>query len=382
MPSKTESSPYCFKTVRAVLIPPTATLLAFSGACVQEDAADEAVFTPEVRGTAALPLSESDAVALLADERIACVADSYETQVRCVDVEGAVVGVFGRKGEGPGEFDSPSYLARGEEGTVGVYDRGLDRFTVFEPSGAHVSEVLAPQLDVPFRSFDTILSGVSVDLMVMMGGGSSGSLVTRYDVNIATGELVREEASPEGPWDVACGTVTWGIPDRAGGWVFVACEGHLIFVGNTGDATVLRAPTYLAELPDERDVARLEESFMAFNRMRGLPASEGVEERLEDYRATPKEYRLGTAHQLFDADNRYWIATQRDTHEWSYLDVYANTEYVGSVRVRDRLRGFDVFGSTLVVLVERQVGAGDADGIPDRALDWYDIGDLPFGGRP
>ena len=31
-----------------------------------------------------------------------------------------------------------------------------------------------------------------------------------------------------------------------------------------------------------------------------------------------------------------------------------------------------------VVLVERQVGADDADGIPDRALDWYDIGDLPF----
>ena len=36
-------------------------------------------------------------------------------------------------------------------------------------------------------------------------------------------------------------------------------------------------------------------------------------------------------------------------------------------------------GSTLVVLVERQVGLDDADGIPDRALDWYDIGELGLG---
>ena len=84
------------------------------------------------------------------------------------------------------------------------------------------------------------------------------------------------------------------------------------------------------------------------------------------------------AGQLFDGANRYWIATQRDLFEWSYLDVYENAEYVGSVKVRDRLRGFDLVGSTLVVLVDRQVGADDADGVPDRALDWYDIGDLPF----
>ena len=101
--------------------------------------------------------------------------------------------------------------------------------------------------------------------------------------------------------------------------------------------------------------------------------------RLEDYRATPKEYRLGVQHQLFDAANRYWIATQRDTHEWSYLDVYEKAEYVGSVKVRDRLTGFDLLGSTLVVLVDRLVGADDTDGIPDRALDWYEIGELGLG---
>ena len=260
MPYKTEPPRRCFSPMEAVLMPAVAALLAFAGACGQNDAAGEPIFTPEVIGTAAVPLSESDQVALLTDERIACTTDSYESQVRCVHVEGAVVGVFGRKGEGPGEFGSLAYLARGEEGTVGVHDSELNRFTVFEPSGARVSEVMAPvPVFSPFRSFGTVLSGVSVDAMVMLGLETSGSLMTRFDVNIASGEVVREEASPRGPWEVACGQVTYGIPDQAGGWVFVACEGHLIFVGDTGDATVLRAPTYLAELPDERDVARHED---------------------------------------------------------------------------------------------------------------------------
>ena len=129
-------------------------LLAIAAACVAcgpGEAADEAVFTPELIGTAAVPLSESEEVALLADERTACVIDSYEGQVRCVDGEGSVVGVFGREGEGPGEFGDPTYLARGEAGTVGVVDSDLGRFTVFEPSGAYVSDVLLPDVFQPFH---------------------------------------------------------------------------------------------------------------------------------------------------------------------------------------------------------------------------------------
>ncbi len=363
--------------------PTLAALLTLASACGHDDAGAPATIEPEMIGTAALPLSESERVALLADERTACVVDSYESQVRCVDVDGAVVGVFGGTGEGPGEFGRPSGLTRGEDGTVGVSDPELGRFTIFEPSGAYVSDVtVAASLFAPLRSFGSILSGVSVDIAAMLGGGTSGSLMTRIDVEVASGEVVREEGSPRGPWDVECGEVTYGIPDRAEGWVFVACEGHLVFVGNEGDATVLRAPMYLPELPDERDVARREAELTAMLQGRGLgaaAASQSVAEGLETYRAAPKHYFLSTADQLFDAGNRYWIATQRDTHDWSYLDVYENAQYVGSVRIRDRLRAFDLLGSTLVALVDRKVGADDSDGFPDRALDWYDIGDLRLG---
>ena len=126
-----------FTPAGAIRFPTATALLAFAAACSQADSPADAIFTPEVTRTTTLPPSENDEVALLADERTACVVDSYEVQVRCVDMEGTVVGVFGRKGEGPGEFGAPASLARGEEGTVGVMDLELGRFTVFEPSGVY-----------------------------------------------------------------------------------------------------------------------------------------------------------------------------------------------------------------------------------------------------
>ena len=394
MPYDTEPPRQHFSPVKTVLTPAVTALVVLAGACSQDYAEGDAillpdaegVFTPAVIGTAAVPPSESGQVALLADERVACVFDFYDTRVRCMDAEGAAVGVFGRTGEGPGEFgnsDSPNslHLMRGEDGTLGVYDSRLFRFTVFEPSGSYVAEARMPFLQ-PRRSFGTVLTGT------VWRGWIADSLMVRFDVNVASGEVVGQEGSPSGPWGVECGEGEGiaGIPDRAEGWVFEACGDRLIFVDNTGNATVLSVPT---ELPDERDVARREEEMWIVRATLG-PAemararqisSDGtyqslVDQTLESYRSRPKPYSLGGGHQLVDAANRYWIATQRDTHEWSYLDVYENAEYAGSVRVTDRLRGFDVFGSTLVVLVERQAGPDDADGVPDRALDWYDLGHL------
>ena len=59
----------------------------------------------------------------------------------------------------------------------------------------------------------------------------------------------------------------------------------------------------------------------------------------------------------------------------SYLDLYVGTKYVGSVQIRDRPIGYDLYRSTFVALVERQP---DAEGIAWRAVDWYDIGELDF----
>ncbi len=229
----------------------------------------------------------------------------------------------------------------------------------------------------PVASFDTVVKGVSRRL-VMPGADADGPLMTLYEVNIASGETVREEGSSAGPWDVECGRVIDGIPDRRGGWAFLACGGYLVFDEGAGtEATVVRAPTYAEEFPDETEVARRREEIESLNRSLaelGLEPTQSTEDQLERYRTTPKRYYLSTSQHLFDADNRYWVATHRDLQEWSWLDVYEGTEYVASVKVRDRMLGFDVVGSTLVVLVERQLGPEDADGVPDRGVDWYEVG--------
>ena len=48
--------------------------------------------------------------------------------------------------------------------------------------------------------------------------------------------------------------IIYGFPNPAGGWVYVACEGHLVFVAEEGDVAVLQAPTYTGALPNERDM--------------------------------------------------------------------------------------------------------------------------------
>ena len=62
--------------------------------------------------------------------------------------------------------------------------------------------------------------------------------------------------------------------------------------------------------------------------------------------------------------------------ESSFIDVYDGVEFVGTVEVRDRMVDFDLFEGTLAVLVERQVGPDDSDGVPDRGIDWYDLGEF------
>lgn len=366
-----------FTAYAATTLLPSLAALCFAGACVDGDTSGEAVFTPEVVGTASVPLSDNNEVALLADGRVACVIESYEKRVHCVDREGGGVGSFGRAGEGPGEFGGAAALVRGDRGTIGVVDYELSRFSVFEPSGAFVSSVSLPGVAFsPVASFDTVLAGVS-RLLVMPGTDDDAPLMTLYEVNIASGAIVREEKSPGGPWDVECGRVIDGIPAPRGGWAFLACGSHLVFHGGAGaEATVVRPPTYVQEFPDEREVARRRDEIESFNRSLaelGLDPTESTEEQLESYRSTPKRYYLSTSQHQFDARNCYWVATHRDLHEWSYLDVYENARFVASVKVRDRMVGFDVAGSTLVVLVERQLGPEDADGVPDRAVDWYEV---------
>ena len=355
-------------------------LLAFAVAagCNDQQASTYDVFEPALVAATPVPL-DAGAIALLSDERTACVSEYYEVRVRCLSRDGSIVGVFGREGEGPGEFESLGSLVGGMDGTVGVVDYRANRFSVFEPTGTLVTSVPIPGavlIPTPTGRFDGTVSMVRTLSSAARETRQSGSGYFAFEIDLASGEVRGDEESPPANVEIECERVYEGFPNPIGGWVLIACRGHLIFVSAAGEATVVRSPAYFDELPSEREVARRSEQLGAVARRPRGPAVRP--ERLESYRNTPKAYHMAERTGLFDATGRLWIATQRDHNEFSYLDVFSARDgaFVGSVKVRDHMKDFDLVGSTLVVLVERAAGPHDSDIVPDNAIDWYDVGEL------
>ncbi len=265
------------------------------------------------------PLSDNHDVVLVSPET-ACVIESFEYRVICRTRDGVTVGAFGRKGEGPGELLSPR-IVRQSHGRVAAWDVRLGRVSVFEPDGTAVSE-----FSVPGRFHVTGISPMGVYGAEGFGPGRDGPLIENQVRDAATGEVVWRRSIYEIA-DTECGDVGSGMPYRE--------------IAGT----------------------------------MSMPRS-AMEPYAAAYREQPK--KLFHVPRTFNADSqgRLWVATTRDRDTFSYFDIWVGTEYAGTVRIRGRLMGYDILDSTLVALVEREP---DADGIAQRALDWYDIGEVPFG---
>ena len=341
------------------------------------------LFAPTPFGSATVPYSENGTVALLAGSELACVVESYEFRIHCVDSAGRVAGVFGNEGAGPGELGSNLVgLIGGRDGTVGIIDNALKRITVFIPSGQLVTTAPLPSASVGLNAtgvFGDTLTAVALttaDPMRIAGGAGPGGLYTVFDIEVSTGRILRQQELPPVSAGVECGTVHSGFPNGLSGWLYIACEGHLVLLAENGETKVVQAPTYTGELPTDADVSLRIEEMEHMDRLDIIPFSD---ERLERYRSRPKNYHLQLGSERFDEVGNVWIATQRDRHAFSYLDVYSveELEYLGSVRIRDRLIGFDLVESTLVTLVERRDTQSDENALlPMRRLDWYDVADF------
>lgn len=300
-----------------------------------------------------------------------------------MDRSGALVWEFGAEGEGPGEFRSITHLVRGTQGRLGIVDGRAGRFTVWGfGDGEPLSTVtLPPILFRPLGGFTDVLHGTysrfSGELMGPAMRADPQAVVDAMVlgvVDIATGDIVREDPIPH--------PSTYGIPTECetglnqgdlgtlGNVAFGTCISELVFRDSTGTLSVIQSPTYVPELPNDRDV----QSYRDFLRsIGGENMPEGV---LRQFRETPKEYLIAGRSLVYDGLNRLWVATQRDRDRFSYLDVYDGQHLAGTVRIRHRILGFDILGTTLVALVERPIDPGAGEIVPERGVDWYDVGSV------
>ena len=349
----------------------------------QPEPVDDLLLVPALGAATSAPLSHNNAIALT-DEATACVIDSFEMRIHCVDRNGRLVGKFGAEGEGPGEFRRLVGLRRGAEGRVGVF-HDLNRLSIFEPAGNLLFEIGLPARFSPEAHFGSTIHGSRLSYSPPSGRGRlipdlAGRLaVDLMEVEATTGQVLWNRGIED--LVAACPPPRPGPPAPRGGWVLMGCEGKLVFLDHRDarNAGVVKSPTYVEELPNERDVSA---QLAMYRRMAGWagmapPATESSESE-RSFRETPKSWFLRGNALIFDSRDRLWVATTLDRDEFSYFDIWVGTHHAATVRIRDRLMGYDLLGSTLVALVELKPGS---NGIAQRAIDWYDIGALVIG-RP
>ncbi len=362
-------------TLRVVLLSyaPVVALLCLSG-CTSErsDLSETIALSPDASHGA--PISTSNDVSILSEE-VACVINSYEFHIHCVDRVNGNTTVIGGEGRGPGEFAAPPGIGRGRDGHVVAMDIGEDRLTFFSPNGTLVSETRLPQSFSPTSLRDDRLYGFEL-VMPDFETEFLPSYVP-MEVDVSSGEVLWKRTDLGDAVDRNCFNPAVGVSTPGGGLVFQVCEYELAFFSHKDapTATVVVSPSYVEALPNERDLAAHMDVMLSLRSLAG-PITESEEDAIAaEFLAKPKEWLLKPSTFSFDSQNRLWVATTRDRDAFSYFDIWTDTTYVGAVRVKDRLMGFDIFESTLVTLVER---APDKDDIAERAIDWYDLGEIDW----
>ena len=321
-----------------------------------------------------VPLSASQDVALVREDT-GCLVESYANRVHCVRWDGRMAGVFGREGEGPGEFSDLVMVARGPGGNVAVADMALGRLTVFSVDGAVLAETRLPRGFLSVQISDDGIVGSLLD-ETSDSESTRGSSVfpptIPVELDVRTGEVLWSRKDMTDAASVDCLMLGEVAMSPTGGLVVRDCSrrGLAFFDDRDGEGTVVGSPVHVEELPNERDV----EAYLAgMARLggggEGAASAAWTDARSARFRATPKAWYRGPFR--FDGQGQTWVATSRDRDDYSYFEIWANARYVGTARVRDRLIGYDILGATLVALVERKP---NRDGIAQRALDWYDIG--------
>lgn len=353
-------------------------LIIGTSSCAGPDSrsAQELVHSLQPFAESRAPYSQSRGIALVTDS-VACVVDGYNVEIYCANPQDRIW-TFGRRGEGPGEFQGALLLQPGPGGTLAAFDRRLDRVTVFQTSSTGPTTLVSSS-SIPGLIPVTPLSSTVAGAYYNRQAGKRHQV----EVETATGRFVWERFFS--PNLVQCRdgvtpdvtTLGRGHPVPGEGLVFVTCQGQkIVWFANRDDrlpSAIIDSPTYTENYPNEREVTAYIQGVRA---MTG-GAVEPSRADLAEFRSRVVPWSRMSGHTV-DDEGRFWVATTRDREAFSYIDVYWAQAYAGTVRVRHSMVAFDRLGSRLVVLVDRPVGDDDPGGVPRRGIDWYDVSGLDF----
>ena len=194
----------------------------------------------ELEGDSAHQLYRAGGAARLGDGRIA-ILNAGTSEVRFFGADGRHLRSVGRKGSGPGEFQSPFPLLHLPHDTIGVWDGSQQRITVFSPDGELVR---VAKVDRP---------ATNAEIVGVFGDGSIVMADFRFDVpqsgfEVAPGVLTRY--SPDGVFADSLGSYPWreiGMLDpvarRIGSRTFAprtstAIHGDRFWVGTAAEPTI------------------------------------------------------------------------------------------------------------------------------------------------
>ncbi|MFW6193022.1 MAG: hypothetical protein ACOC83_06010 [Gemmatimonadota bacterium] len=346
-----------------------ACLLIPSLAACGADPAGESPATVDlthVESSSRVPPSRVDDLALLSREEV-CLVDSYRVRVLCGGRRWESPRTVGSAGEGPGQYRDPTALARGPDGTVGVLDGELGRLTLFEPDGSPDRSLRVPPGFRPVGPpHDDAWPGTYVSPGDSVWSAPVAWISLEHDSVLATRSFRHEsEATGAAP----AGGVPGGARAPDGTFAFwVGGDYALVRFGEDGEFLgTFSSPAHEPELPSDRDVEAFRDD------MRELAGRAPPPARIREFREEPKLPLVPGDPLRYDSAGRLWAATTRDHEERSHFDLFRGGDYLGSVSVRDRLLAYDLFGSTLAVLVER--AERDSAGLRPRHVEWYRIGE-------
>jgi len=323
----------------------------------------------------------SSTIAWVTDSTLAII-NRDDQEILIVTTAGDVVGRFGRKGSGPGEFTDAFAMWVGVSGDILVGDAMAMRVSRFDRDLEFQQSANVPGRPWHFLDWRDGRAVLMWLPMMPVAGPTVGVVDLRAGSVVSSFSVFESDQGLAIPLPGA----PLQIPDphiaaaalRPGHYAFASPQRYRIVVMDDAGTvlTTSERPEVEREMPSAEEVQALEESIRRqAATLSPAPSPEQLQMML-DMARVPKPYFRPTA---FTADDqgRLWLATDRGDPQSTEIDVLdADGRYLTTLEVPHEVRGMSIRLPRLAVFVERKHGSLEGE----HGIDLYEVTAVPEGG--